>query len=57
MKEYLFKTQQWSFPGDPVVKTALQCKRHWFDPWSGRATKLVTPNYRACALEPGSHDC
>lgn len=45
MKEYLFKTQQWSFPGDPLVKTALQCKRHWFDPWSGRATKLVSPNY------------
>ena len=24
MKEYLFKTQQWSFPGDPEVKN-LPC--------------------------------
>ena len=24
------------FPGGSVVKTACQCRRHGFDPWSGK---------------------
>jgi len=44
------------FPGGPVVKSALQCRGHWFDPWSGKvphaAGQLLSPHAattEACA--------
>ena len=38
-------------------ESACQCKRHKFDPWSGKSphpTKPKRHNYWACALEPGA---
>jgi len=41
-------------------ESASQCRRHRFDPWSGKIphaeTKPVHQNYWACALEPRSHN-
>ena len=44
------------FPGDSVVKNPPQCRRHRFDPWSGRshirrATKTVLESPGAIAPE------
>ena len=43
-------------------ESTCQCRRHGLDPWSRqdstcrRVTKPVCRNYRACALEPRSHN-
>ena len=41
------------FPGGSVVKTACQCRRHGFDPWSGKiphAAEQLSPC--ATTIEP-----
>ena len=44
-------------------ESAYQCRRHGFNPWSGRIPthcRALGPrhhNYWACALEPGSRSC
>ena len=60
---WLLKTLRQSFPGGPVVKIALQCKGHWFNPWWGKiphtAEQLslcVHHNYWASALQPASRN-
>ena len=64
-----FKNGQKGFPSWLRGKeSACQCRRHGFDPWSGKipcamgqlslcaTTKLVHHNYWACSLEPRSRN-
>ena len=42
-------------------ESACHCRKHKFDPWSGRShmprNSSMCHSYWACALEPGSHNC
>ena len=59
----VFKFHLWELPWWPSGKeSACQCRRHWVwslireDPTCHRATKPMSHNYWACALEARSHD-
>ena len=58
-KNYNIRTSLVRFNGK---ESACQCRRHRFDPWSGKnphamgATKPMHHSYWACALEPGNHN-
>ena len=46
LKKYVFvdslsNNNNLGFPGGPVIESALQCRGHRFDPWSGKIPRAM----------------
>ena len=56
------KTQVSGFPGGPVQESSLQCKGHWFNPWSRKIPHAAeqlspqAPSTEPTHLEPMLHN-